>query len=260
MEEINGIIEFTKEPICESFMLHSHDFYEIYIFIEGDTDYIVEGTRYNLEKYDAILLSPNEMHRPFHKSIKPYKRMIFSLSADFFEINNCSHLLKAFNNREFGTQNKISSKVLKSSGCLDAINRWLKYTDNGRLSDSVISKAIIIEILYLLNNTDILFEESSSNDLTRQVISYINNNYTEKISLDELSAKFYVSKYYLCHMFKNSTGYTITEFINNKRIMHTQALCKEGMTISAACVNAGFSNYSSFYAAQKKFGKQKNQG
>ncbi len=257
MNKITGNISLTKYPTWDAFKLHSHDFYELYIFLEGNTDYIVEGTLYTLEQYDTILIRPNEMHRPHHKSISPYKRIVFEIPTSFFEENNCISLTNIFINREFGTQNKISGKALQSSGCLDAINRWLKYTENGKFSDSFISKAILTEILYILNNTSVLFEENQGNNLVRQVISYINNNFTEKISLDELAAKFYVSKYHLCHAFKNSTGYTITSFINNKRVMHTHLLQQSGMSLSAACVNAGFSNYSAFYAAQRSLYSKK---
>lgn len=259
MKRIEGNMIFTRYPSWDAFRLHSHDFYELYIFIEGDTEFIVEGTTYTLEKYDTILVRPNEMHRTHHKSVSPYKRIVFEIPTTFFEENNCASLTKIFSKREFGTQNKISGKTIKSTGCLDAVNRWIKYTENGRFSENFISKAILTEILYILNNSNILFEDNQNNNLVRQVITYINNNFTEKISLDELATKFYVSKYHLCHTFKNSTGYTITSFINNKRIMHTKILHQSGMSLSSACVNAGFSNYSSFYAAQRSMNAKKEQ-
>ena len=37
-----------EKPTNDSFHLHNHDDYEIYLFLEGDTKYIIEGVTYNL--------------------------------------------------------------------------------------------------------------------------------------------------------------------------------------------------------------------
>ena len=41
---------------------HLHDTLEIYILIEGDVSFAVEGSHYKLQSGDAIITKPNEMH------------------------------------------------------------------------------------------------------------------------------------------------------------------------------------------------------
>lgn len=248
----DSAFELFENPIREKFKLHTHEYYEIYIFLNGDTDYIVEGHTYNLKPYDIIILKPGEMHRAFHKSQKAYSRIVFNLYENFFKVNNCPEYLHALQDREPGKKNKIPSEIVKSSGISNVIERWQKYTDNGHLNDTAISKALFIEILYLINNTEVLYNEADSFSLISGIISYINTNFTRKITLKELEESFYVSRYHLCREFKKNTGYTIINYINSKRLNTVKELYKNGMSIGKACIEAGFSGYSAFYKAYSK--------
>lgn len=241
-----GSMAVIEKPIRDNFKLHTHDSYEVYVYLEGDTDYIVEGTTYPLEKYDIIVLRPGEMHRAFHKSQHRYKRMVFDIHEEFFEHNNCREYLAIFNNREVGKQNKIPAGVVKDSGLADAIERWFKYTKEGK-GFSAIYNSVFIEILHIMNNTEILYADEESDRLIPNLISYINKNFTRKITLEELAEEFYVSKYHLCREFKKHTGHTIISYVNNKRLNKVKELYKLGMSINKACTEAGFSGYSAFY-------------
>ncbi|MBQ8281065.1 MAG: helix-turn-helix transcriptional regulator [Lachnospiraceae bacterium] len=59
-----------------------------------------------------------------------------------------------------------------------------------------------------------------------EIISYIDQNFKRKISLDELSNEFFVNKFYLTRIFKEETGQSITEFILNKRITYAKSLLR----------------------------------
>lgn len=248
---LSGSVETTEKPIHSHFKLHTHDDYEVYIFLEGDTDYIVEGMTYNLEPYDMIVIRPGEMHRAFHKSQVRYKRIVFTINEEFFKCYNCPEYLSVFNDREVGTKNKIPAEVLEASGLKDAIKRWLKYTDYGKNKTSIYN-TVFVEILHLMNNTEVLYADEETDLLIPKVISYINKNFVRKITLEELEEKFYVSRFHLCREFKKHTGHTIISYVNNKRLNKVKELKKTGMSINKACVEAGFSGYSAFYKIYKK--------
>lgn len=246
-----GNMAIIEKPIRDNFRLHTHENYEVYLFLEGDVDYIVEGTTYPLEKYDMIILCPGEMHRAFHKSQCTYKRIVFEICEEFFEANNCREYIAVFRNREMGKQNKIPAEIVKESGIADAINRWFKYTKDEK-ENSVIYNSVFLEILHLINNAEGFYAEDDSDKLIPNIISYMNKNFTRKITLEELEEEFYVSKYHLCRQFKKSTGHTIISYINNKRLNKVKELYKSGMSINKACIEAGFSGYSAFYKSYSK--------
>lgn len=251
-EKFRGGFEIITCPVRDNFKLHSHENHEIYMFMDGDADYIVEGTTYPLKPNDIIVICAGEMHRAYHKSQKKYSIMVFDIDDDFFEANNCTEYRKIFYDRVMGTKNKLPAELVKNSGLLDAIKRWSKYTDNGKNENYAVSRSIFIEILHIMNNINALYDENERNTLIQDVILYINKNLTSKITLEELENQFFVSRYHLCRTFKKSTGHTIISYINNKRIMRVKELYKSGMSINKACVEVGFSNYSSFYKAYLK--------
>lgn len=66
-----------------------------------------------------------------------------------------------------------------------------------------------------------LTEESTVTDKVNaaEIISYIDDNYKEKITLDELAFIFRTNRSTLCKVFKATTGKTISEYVNDKKLL-----------------------------------------
>lgn len=80
-----------------------------------------------------------------------------------------------------------------------------------------------------------LMEDTSSPEPTHKrtrhrdmdvVISYLDENFKRKVSLEELADKFFINKFYLTRLFKEHTGQTINEYIINKRITYAKSLLR----------------------------------
>ena len=231
-----------------NFYLHNHDEYEIYLFLEGDSKYVVEEKTYTLEPWDMIIIRKHEMHRVYHNRDSAYSRFVLMVSPDFF-VKRCAEYEAAFLNPVSDLGNKINADTVHSSGLYDAVLRLKKYSDNFAVESSPVIESIVIEILYILNNISSFNKGEVSNKQLKQVISYINNNYTEDINLHTLEEKFYISKYHLCRIFKESTGLTVQNYIRQKRITRVRELTAEGKNLTEAATLAGFNDYSSFYRA-----------
>ncbi len=247
---------FSSNPSNVNFKLHNHDEYEILLFLEGDGKYVVEDKTYTLEPYDIIIIRKNELHRIYHNSETPYRRIILWVAPSFFSNNNCTDYEKQFLKAPINTGHKIPASTVRSSGLLDAFMRYNKYSENFTLdADMPILKSTIVEILYLINKITLFSDADITKNPVKSIILYINNHYTEDISLDFLENKFFISKHYLCRAFRKATGLTIHEYIRRKRLTKVRELCESGLNISTASNQAGFSDYSSFYRAyQKEYG------
>ena len=251
---MHKILYSAKEEIHEkvsndNFILHSHNEYEIYMFLKGDSSYIVEGNSYTLNQGDMIIMRKNEMHRVFHNSPKKYHRFVLMLSPDFFKEKNCSKYEAVFLSRPQKYGSKINADIVHSSGLYDAILRYKKYSENYTLTNTPIIDSAITEIVYLLNNISLFEYADISKSPIGEIISYINARFTSDISLDELSNNFFISKYYLCHIFKKHTGLTVLNYIKQKRLTYAKELYNCGKTLTEAAMLAGFKDYSSFYRA-----------
>ena len=240
-------------PSNANFKLHNHDEYEILLFLEGDAKYVVEDKSYTLEPGDIILIRRHELHRIYHNSNIPYRRIIIMVSPLFFVENNCTSYEAQFVKTPVGTGHKIPADLVRSSGLFDAFLRYRKYSENYTLDkSSPILISTLIEILYLINKITTFSDADFTSSPIKSVIHYINRHYTEDISLDLLHEKFFVSKYHLCRAFHKATGLTIHEYIRRKRITKVRELYAEGMNLGDAAVGSGFSDYSSFYRAYRK--------
>lgn len=240
----------TEKPNNEHFKLHVHDNYEIFMFLEGDSKYVVEENVYNLKPYDVVIIRKNQLHRIYHNSPSKYSRIVLNVFPEFFEINACREYEKQFVDCSFDSKgNKIDGEIVRESGLFDAFMRTKKYSENFEKQDSPIVKAGIIEILYILNIIKLYSKPNVENAQLKEVIEFINHNFTENITLDSLEKNFFISKYHLCRIFSRATGLTVHQYIIKKRLACANELIKQGQNLGMAAENSGFNNYSSFYRA-----------
>ncbi|MBE5937108.1 MAG: AraC family transcriptional regulator [Lachnospiraceae bacterium] len=238
------------------FPLHSHKQHEIFLFVKGDADFIVGNKKYSLEPGDVIISRAGEMHHIIHNSTCSYHRFVLMLAPEFFSRYHCEEY-ESFFLPSCNSNNKLAAKIVHSSGLYDTFFRYKKYSEEYIMdSGSPILIAIVTEMLYLINKISGISTTNIKNSLIKSVINYLNANYTGDISLDELAGNFYLSKNYLCRVFRKFTGITIHEYICRKRLTLVKELTAEGSTISDAAMAAGFGDYSCFYRAYvKEYGK-----
>lgn len=252
MDSCNAEESLDKYVSNDNFKLHTHDFYEIYIFMEGDACHLVEGSEYDLAPLDMILLRPDELHKVRHKSQGRYRRTVMSVTEDFFREEKCEEYRELFWRRKCGKNNKIEGKICVASGISDCIGRIKKYSEGYKNFSEPSVRACFVELLYLIDRASEFSESADKTGKVGEIIDYINDSFKEPLSLSSVAEKFYMSKAYLSRMFKKATGFTVGEYITGKRIIETEKQCSQGKDISCACIDSGFSDYSSFYRAYVK--------
>lgn len=249
--------DIDEKPNQIDFKLHNHDdIYEIVLLLSGDCEFYVEGNTYAMKPHDIIITRPFELHHITCLTEKPYERILLFIKTDYFEKYSCQNYLEVFRNRPLGIGNLIAAEVAGTK-LIPCIQRLSDYAD---AKEYKVAEHALFEFLYLLNRTkNEALDFYTKDERIRNVILYINEHLSEEINLDTLAAKFYTSKYHLCRVFKQSTGYTITQYANYKRIMVARELHKSGMTLLQASLEAGFNSYPHFYRTYLRFiGKAPN--
>lgn len=85
------------------------------------------------------------------------------------------------------------------------------------------------------------------------MIDYIHENYAKDITIDELSSKVYLSRYYLNQIFKKATGETFTNYLIHVRMEQAKKLLLEGKyLIYEVAEMVGYKNIPYFSALFKK--------
>ncbi|MDF2545002.1 MAG: transcriptional regulator, AraC family [Herbinix sp.] len=130
------------------------------------------------------------------------------------------------------------------------------FSDNA-FAKELYQKILFLEFMIQLNRTAIsnhinYLDSVIGNAKLLPILEFINEHITEELSVDSLSAKFYLNRYYLMHLFKEETGYTIGNYITEKRLLLAKNLVRNGSSLTEACFQSGFKNYSTFSRAFKK--------
>lgn len=237
---------------------HYHDFYKVLIFLNGNVSYSIEGKYFDLQPEDVVLVSAGEIHRPVIHSNAPYERIIVYLSRDFFENyrGDDFDLFHCFQEAASAGSNLIRIEET-ARPYFTALNKELAKSCQGHeFAGYLYQKVKFVEYLILLNrsllshNTSCVLA-SDYNQTVLNIMNYINEHITEDLDIDFIAEHFYLTRFYIMHLFKSETGITIGKYITEKRLFMARKLIQNGTSVTDACYQSGFRNYSAFYRAFK---------
>ena len=90
-----------------------------------------------------------------------------------------------------------------------------------------------------------------------KVITYIENNYNNPILLEKAASIAHMSQGYFCRLFKQTTGRTLTDYINRYRIERAVILLNQGLcNVTEAAMSVGFDDINYFCRVFKKYMKE----
>lgn len=248
-----------KDNRSLDFEYHYHDFNKIIIFISGRVNYLIEGRSYRLKPWDILFVSSSETHKAIIDPSEVYERIVIWVNSSFLEKHNNEdgNLLTCFELacREKFNLLRSSSEAMKDiKHTLTAMERTIGNKDFGSF---ILGNSLFIQLMVYLNRLYLGSENSGSivdveyDETVERILNYIKENLTEDLSIEKISSLFYLNRYYLMHRFKEQTGYTIHNYIVQKRLIYANTLIKSGRSVTEACVECGFNDYSSFLRAFK---------
>ncbi|MBR1623391.1 MAG: helix-turn-helix domain-containing protein [Pseudobutyrivibrio sp.] len=238
---------------------HYHDFHKVLIHLSGNTSYSIEGQTFDLESGDIVFVNAGEVHRPIFHDNSTYERIIIYISRDFLkEYSGVDNDLSfCFRNAIENGSHVLRLHSFKNSKVATAVAKLTSNLGKGDYANELLMQVLFLEFMIELNRAVISDEveyisTNYSGTKINSIISYINENLSEDLSIDTISKQFYLSRYYLMHTFKEETGYTIGNYITIKRLALAQSLIDAGSSISDAAEQSGFGTYSTFLRAYKK--------
>lgn len=167
--------------------------------------------------------------------------------GDYFvnipEMSNVSALFKrAEKGIRFGIETKkaLGSKI-EALTELDGLKRIISFLE-------ILDYLAKTDDYVLLNADGIAFETNpQDSDKIKTIYKYINTNFQDHITLEEIADKVSMTVPAFCRYFKKTTGKTFTQMVNEYRIVHATKLLNESeMSIADICYECGFNNFSHF--------------
>lgn len=245
----------ASREVTEQYALHCHNFYEIYYFIEGDVDYLVEGQHYKPTANSLLLLSPHAFHGVRINSALPYKRYSLHFHPELLSQERRAFLLRSFPQSGRAEERPIyfeHAEKYRLPVFLESLEEC------GLLPEPFREQMLPIRLEALLSEIAAMSiavapdaRDRLENTVT-DILFYINKHLSEPLTLDDISEHFYISKHHLNKVFRKATGTTVMDYLLRKRVVHAQLLLNNGCHAKDAAFSSGFGDYSSFYRAYVK--------
>lgn len=241
-----------RQPYFKTLDFHNHDYYEFYIFLDGVVTYYIEEKVYDLCAGDILVIPPGKMHRPVISDPNAvYERIVLSINADFIaSMDDEQHTLKELLNYIEEKKHYLFPIPPSEFEFYSTLLERFIHLNMEEPNIMLTQKAYILLLLDHLRtqkNNNTATEEQDQFDTIPEIINYINENLSERLTLDDLSNRFFISKYHLIRKFKAYTNATVYDYIISKRIVLAKKLLREGVSATDTCLKCGFTNYSNFY-------------
>ena len=242
---------FDTDPNPEDFYMHAHERIELFYFLSGHAQYLVEGSEYELHPGDLMLMGLAEGHKLQLLSNEPYERIVIHFAPSVLTgIDPEGLLLRPFVDKPLGQRNHYRSDRFPEI--------FSGFDMNG--SSAQIRLHMLITLLNVLQELSVLSSGQPDapeveDSAAHQLLQYVNAHLFEDISLSSLSRTFFLSPSQLNRIFRNAAGASVGSYIRVKRLLAARERILSGESPMASSAACGFKDYSAFFRAYKvKFG------
>ena len=235
---------------------HLHHYYELMLIVKGSVTIASEGMLYDAPPGSICIIPPGCIHCTMVPARTPvYERMIFHWTDRY---NSLLSGMAAFDfSGLFDRLYVCKCNMLQASMMHILIEHVEEEQQSVDAYSPILCQASIIELLTrcarILSDTGSVNIQSKQSDAVSTIIAHIEQHYREpELSLQQITDRFYYSSGYLSKVFRAYTGMTVYQFIIYCRILYVQEEIANGRPILEACIESGFTDYTSFLKSFRK--------
>lgn len=207
-------------------------------YISFQTDDIMEKTILSPLKHGRVMIKPQ------------INDMAEDICERLIEINtNISYLKKKTSESTEERKNRENHKYNKSDDI--AVSNINEANINAQFE----TKMTLIKFIQKMWQNGLILENAANgtNTTEKEMITYIRQNYTREISLQEFGMQFHLSEKYISRYFKEHFHITLSQYINHLRLEHARQLLQESTApVTEVALQSGYQNVSYFIRCFKK--------
>ncbi len=235
---------------------HKHTSCEIMYLHKGNINLICEGKKYELKDGMLYIIPSGLNHTISIIDSTCYKRTLAFLNPWAYSKKYYSDYIYNILIGNAINEPIIIKDDFECRGYLDIIKKEMDSTDI--LSEDIIISVVTQFLARLFRHTALTNSHNirKSNKLVGDIQSYIQENCGAQISISDIADRYFVSKFYLSHIFKEQTGLSPRQFLTFTRLSKAYNLLHEpDLSVSEVAQKCGFTSTSYMI---KKFGEQYN--
>lgn len=243
-------VEKAEWPQGWGVRAHSHEYYHLFYFLSGETEFIVDGARHKAGKGSCFIVPPNTIHEI--QKVAGNTVTCYEIKFSIYDQISIDHLTRS--GYVFSGNDSIADLILFIVN--NGLSRVPEYIDT---TESFLYTLVtyLTREYYESNNksrNSQLIDTTGFSDVTVSIIIYIEENYTKQINLEMIAKSIGYNKNYICSAFKKDTDISIIDYLNFVRIRQAAVYFSySDIDISLACARVGFANVSHFNRTFKKF-------
>jgi len=229
-------------------------------FIEsGEIHHLIEQHNSTLREGDMFIISPNVYHGFKRTPNTPCAHRDILIGETLLkELCDCfsPNLFVALNKKPYHFLH-LNEQNLSTLNSL--IHQFHKTTKHFKQVEDINEIDTITTVKFIITNILSLFFFSSSEQstVTPNIIEQLNNKLSLSVyknqSINDVLDEFHYNKSYLCRIFKEETGLTMTEYVNKIKLKRAiNLLLYTNMSVSTIVIQLGFSSESYFFKLFKK--------
>lgn len=250
----------SREPLRlyisqnNTYASHIHKQAELIIVLDGELTVTTDQENHQLQKGQGILVFPNRLHSLYTDTQTGSHVLLCIFETDF-----CPHYRKYFQGylptrNTFELENLSSHSRLATeqlfalTKCFDRKSPIPSYIRN--LAEGYLSLLLTDLFIPSAANPLPLQHQKGGEDLEleQRVLIYLDEHFTEELSLDHLSKEFGVSRFHLSRLFSDKLKTGFPSYVTSKRLEYArELLITTNLSVTVISLEVGFGSSRSFF-------------
>lgn len=227
--------------------LHFHDHFELLLPLTSPGNIFVNDQVYPLRRGTLYLIGANTLHRTIATGF--HARYVLHISRK--ALSQLSTPQTDFTQVAQDSFRRVTLNVEEMTEIIELFQALERNKNDGSFGSDINQTIALLNLLIRVAPTlhaATAGEPIRNKDFLRvaPILDYIRDNLSEPLSLDHIASRFFISKHYLCRIFKSATGFSVMEYIIYSRVLRARQLLQEGVSVQQAGELAGFSDNSHF--------------
>ena len=227
---------------------NAHHYTELFYVINGHGQFLINDEMFEIKEDDMIIINPNVLHTEIKLTETPMDYIIVGIEGLQFTSVEDNVTRKDFSIHSF---HEYKDDILYY------LNALLKEQGEKKqyyeLSCQYLLQVLVINMLRHASSDLVIVPAKKIAKECRFIEQYISNHYKENITLDLLSEKTFMNKFYMVHAFKQYKGISPINYLIQLRVTKAkELLATTDRSIAQISDDCGFSSQSYFSQVFKK--------
>lgn len=238
--------------------VHWHDEFEIIYVRSGFLTVSISGESYIGKTGEAFVVSPGNLHlMGAQTGTVDYYTFLFPLKYISFRTDDMldEKLLEPLNSGHLMICPRVKDTAKELCEQLIEIYEAKKDESESKITTHVRTKIILLQFILEMWKKGFVIENDTNgrNTVEKEMVSYIQQNFTGKISLREFGEQFHLSEKYISRYFKEHFHITLSQYVTYLRLEHAKQLLQDtDIPVTDVAMQSGYQNVSYFIRSFQK--------